>query len=108
MHFLKALSLFLLLLWGNAGIAFSFPEEDHSSDDQQLSLQVSEDISELFDSTLLSKSITGLRFSSPETTNFYFQSVLVAAEAEKYISFSRFIDPALDATKIIFPFHSFL
>lgn len=108
MHFLKALSLFLLLISGNTGIAFSFPEENQSSDEQEVYLQVSEDISELFESTLIGPDNTGPRLSSPETPDFYFQSIVAAVEAERYIAFSRLIDPALDVSEIIFPFHFFL
>lgn len=109
MSFLKAIGFFLLLITGNIGYAGISSAVDERIDENQITYQVSEDVQELFQSTLTAPSVVShshLVFA--DIPGFVFSSSKRENEAIRYIVFSRSIIPGLTVTKIIFPFHTFL
>lgn len=109
MQFFKTLSVLILLITGNTGIAFaSFQDFDHLQKNQ-ITFEFSEVGPDLSFSNL----------STPYASNFNkvlkfdildydLESFYISAAAKKYLVLSRTIDPSLGIPEIIFPFHFFL
>lgn len=99
----------MLLISGYSGNAFTYLNSFDLIEQFQISSDVSEDIRELSPSTLTcSNGFDSSRVPFYPLQDFYCQSFYTTSIANRYISFSRTIDPALDVAEIIFPFHSFL
>lgn len=109
MQFLRTLSVLVLLLTGNMGIAFaSFQDLDHFQENAVTS-EYSEDGQDFAFSNLASPYTSN--FSKVfvfDNQSFDLESYHKSAEAKKYLVLSRYIDPSLDIPEIIFPFHFFL
>ena len=109
MHFIKALAFLFLVLLANPAIAFPSPEKYLDNIETGISAEFTGDVQELSQTIL-----TVPAGFSPELIslwppfNFYFHSTYKAVLANKYIAFSRSIDPSLGISDIIFPFHFFL
>lgn len=109
MRFLKGIGFLLLLISSNIGLAYTSLPDEKKIDENQITFQFSEDVQELFQSTLTSPSAVNHNpLLSADIPDFIFSSSKREDEAVFYIAFSRYIIPALTVTKIIFPFHSFL
>jgi len=109
MPFLKAIGFLLLLITGNVGYAGIPLPVDEKIDENHITYQVSEDVQELFQSTLTAPSVINhspLVFA--DIPGFVFSSSKRENEAVRYVIFSRSIIPGLTVIKIIFPFHTFL
>lgn len=109
MQFLKAIGFLLLLISSNIGLACTSLPVEEQFDENQITFQVSEDVQELFQSTLTAPSVvSNSPLVSVEIPDFVFSSSKRESEAVRYVAFSRSIIPGLTVTKLIFPFHTFL
>ncbi len=109
MPFLKAIGFLLLLITGNIGYAGISLAVDERIGENQITYQVSEDVQELFQSTLTAPSVVNhSSLVSADIPCYVFSSSKREIEAVRYVIFSRSIIPGLTVTKIIFPFHTFL
>lgn len=110
MKIVKLLSVIVLLLLGNTGVAFtpfnSFPVFEDTEAGEEIT-EDSSDFSESILTTLISlqPSVTN---PAAAIVNFQFHSANIAGEATKYITSSRFIVPGLGLKETLFPFHTFL
>lgn len=108
-QFLKAFGFLLVVLFANPAIAFSSPEHNENNIESAISAEITADIQELFPSNLtVPGAFSAERIFLGTPFNFYFHSSYKAVLANNYIAFSRSIDPSLNTTAIIFPFHFFL
>lgn len=110
MKLLKIFGIILLLLSGFPGSATAFVQEFDLSSENLITLEVSEDVQEQLQGTLSILPVieTSSVSSNSSGINLLFRSQSKSSKAELYISWSRFIEPGLGISKIIFPFHSFL
>lgn len=109
MQFLKFISIFILLISGNVADAFASSGAEYDPGRNNVSLEIAEDIQELSSGAFPGFGFVEInRISSVPSCDFSFSSSLQARKAKIYITYCSSIDPSLDISEIIFPFHSFL
>lgn len=110
MLFLKLIGTIILLLSCSSGYSFSHPDNFEKVEKQIfVSAELEEGIYYFSDSTLTTTSgFTQLKLADSSVPDFHLYSLHEVRHSGIYLKYSAFIQPALDISGIIFPFHFFL